>query len=347
MIYAKAQAFKKIQGIILSNENSPIEYAAVVLVPSMIGTVSNEDGEFVLNIPENAKNDSLIVSCLGFKKYVCSTSKINEKVKIVLEQSDVVLNEVIVKWVGYNQLVLDAIAKIKNNYPTFKTLSTVHLNYEVKQNQKYLIFFDGTINILIHDYSNYKKFFSSYLVNTRISAKDNNIAPYFYADYAGNILSELFLTDQDFIKNNEKYEFYSKNLTTINDDVVYEIGFKPKDKQRPFSYVGKIYIDTMNLAIIQLDYTLEKNPKNKNLAYYILDNRIDGTKYITSFLNKTYRVNYLKGSDSKYYINFIDYSCDLNIACKTSNVSDNFQSNCRYTVTHQNIQINQENVSSI
>ena len=341
ILLTKAQGYKVVEGKILAEDNSPVQYASIVLIPEMIGTVSNEEGIFELKIPENAENDSLMISCVGYKRICISVSKIVGKLNIQLIHSDITLQEVTIRPVNYRDLIRKAIGKIKNNYPNTPTLSETHLCYEVKQNQKYIIFFDGSLKIKIPDYSKYGKFFTSYLIDKRIYLKDKDMSRYYYGDYAGNILAELFLTNQDFIKNINKYDFYSKSLTTMNDDIAYEIDFKPLNKERPFSYTGKIYVDTTNLAILHLEYSLIENHKNRKLAYYLLDKKVDGSKYISEISRSNYKVNFIKGNNEKYYINFIDYDSDVNISCKEANISDKFQSKCRYIFIDHNYYDNQ------
>ncbi len=56
-----------ITGIITDGENGdPLPYATIVLKNKGKGTVSNNNGEFGLNIPSDSYNDSLIVSYLGY-----------------------------------------------------------------------------------------------------------------------------------------------------------------------------------------------------------------------------------------------------------------------------------------
>jgi len=70
---------KKIKGVIIDNSNTPIMYANIGVLNKPLGTVSNEKGKFSLNIYKNYIQDTLKVSCLGYKskELLIKTSKLN------------------------------------------------------------------------------------------------------------------------------------------------------------------------------------------------------------------------------------------------------------------------------
>ena len=57
----------KIEGIIVDSLKNPIQYTNIGILNKSIGTVSNEEGKFILNIGKANLNDTLRVSCFGYK----------------------------------------------------------------------------------------------------------------------------------------------------------------------------------------------------------------------------------------------------------------------------------------
>src|SRR5687768_11913380 len=49
-------------------DQTPIPFANIGIVNSSIGTISNADGSFEIIVPEDNKNDSLLVAALGFER---------------------------------------------------------------------------------------------------------------------------------------------------------------------------------------------------------------------------------------------------------------------------------------
>ena len=70
-----AIAQTKVSGVVLDNSKQPIPYANVVFKGSNTGVVSNEDGRFYIESPDNYTE--LVVSFVGFPD---KTVKLPEKV---------------------------------------------------------------------------------------------------------------------------------------------------------------------------------------------------------------------------------------------------------------------------
>ena len=47
----------------------PLENASIYIENSTIGSVSNTDGKFVLSVPQELENDTLVISSIGFKSF--------------------------------------------------------------------------------------------------------------------------------------------------------------------------------------------------------------------------------------------------------------------------------------
>ena len=124
MISLSAQT--KVSGIVVDNSNQPVPYANVVFKGSKTGVVSNEDGRFYIESPENYS--ALVVSFVGFPdKEVKLPSLVNYNFKVVLKEGNS-LKEVKIfagKTSKKNNPALDILRKIwerrrKNGLKMFK-----------------------------------------------------------------------------------------------------------------------------------------------------------------------------------------------------------------------------------
>ncbi|WP_299523850.1 carboxypeptidase-like regulatory domain-containing protein [uncultured Lutibacter sp.] len=71
---------REIKGIITDSLKNPIQYVNVGILNKPVGTVTNENGEFYLNINNSFISDTLKISCLGFKpKELVIKSLLSEK----------------------------------------------------------------------------------------------------------------------------------------------------------------------------------------------------------------------------------------------------------------------------
>ena len=59
-------------------EKDALPYSGISVQRSNIGTISNIDGEFELKIPGTMINDTVVVSCLGYKQFLLPVSKIDK-----------------------------------------------------------------------------------------------------------------------------------------------------------------------------------------------------------------------------------------------------------------------------
>jgi|TARA_B110000881_G_scaffold210121_1_gene217142 hypothetical protein len=95
----------------------------------------------------------------------------------------------------------------------------------------------------------------------------------------------------DFISNPNKYQ-YEMNLNVLNDELVYEIIFKPKKNGL---YKGIMYVNSDNYAILQIDYEYAPGKSNQNFQLF-------GLGY--SMKNRGARVIFAKG-DTGYYLKYL------------------------------------------
>lgn len=89
-----------IKGKILNSSNSaPIVYAGIMLLGSGKGCISDYNGNFSMRISKKDLNDTLLISCLGFKKryFLAFSFTISDEHIVYLNENPVALNEVTVK----------------------------------------------------------------------------------------------------------------------------------------------------------------------------------------------------------------------------------------------------------
>ncbi|WP_162126457.1 DUF5686 and carboxypeptidase-like regulatory domain-containing protein [Flavobacterium phycosphaerae] len=116
----------KVSGVVLDNSKEPIPYANIVFKGSNVGVVSNEDGRFYIESPDNYTE--LVVSFVGFPDKVVKLPKqVNYDFKVVLTEGNT-LKEVKIyagKTSKKNNPALDILRKIwerrrKNGLKMFK-----------------------------------------------------------------------------------------------------------------------------------------------------------------------------------------------------------------------------------
>ncbi|MCB0457524.1 MAG: carboxypeptidase-like regulatory domain-containing protein [Flavobacteriaceae bacterium] len=119
----------------------PIESASVYVQNSTIGTVSNVDGKFVLLVPVEHKNDTLVISSIGYKSYKALVSEFDNSEEIFLEEDIASLDEVVIvsdpRPTDGNGIVVRAIERLERNMPNQPYLQKGFLRHRERNKKEY------------------------------------------------------------------------------------------------------------------------------------------------------------------------------------------------------------------
>jgi CarboxypepD_reg-like domain len=84
--------------IVNGTDSKPIPYANIGIINSSVGTLSNEDGTFLISIPIKHRQDTLLFSALGYdRQFIPVLSLFNERDLVIsLAEKVIILEQVIV-----------------------------------------------------------------------------------------------------------------------------------------------------------------------------------------------------------------------------------------------------------
>ncbi|MDO9511908.1 MAG: carboxypeptidase-like regulatory domain-containing protein [Bacteroidales bacterium] len=247
-----------VQGRILYKEtNEPIPYVNILNYRLQNGTISDMKGYFQIFVP-NA-HDSLIISCIGYKKQIIPLSEKKAFYTIYLEQNIQLLNAVTITAPDYSYLY-DLLMECKKN-ASFENRTT-KAYYEIKSYSG-----DTQIELL-------ESFFNADLKGYDLSELELKTGR-FALKKAGNrffnsmessraiIMNRLFIENEyfpqsplEFSNAKTKKRFWlepeKKYLENTNDSI-YVIRYKPKDTSGMF-FKGQIWIDPQKKHIIKMTF---------------------------------------------------------------------------------------------
>ncbi|HUX59379.1 MAG TPA: carboxypeptidase-like regulatory domain-containing protein, partial [Bacteroidales bacterium] len=119
-----SQTIDYIDGKIINNNTSePVRFATVLLKQNKLGVYANADGDFKIIKNSEFQSDSLIITCIGFKRHSLAYKDLSDKIvnMIYLTPSMYGLDEVKIiasrRKLGSATIIRRAIRNIKNNYP--------------------------------------------------------------------------------------------------------------------------------------------------------------------------------------------------------------------------------------
>jgi len=304
-------SYKKIKGrIINKNNKKALAYASVGLRGKAIGTISNVDGEFLLNLQAKHFNDTLVISFIGFKNAEIPLSQLtNLELEIELDEDYISLQEIVIRNTDPLALVKASINKFKENYPNHPSLLTAFYRESVRKNKHYMIYLESILDIYKSSYQHDNRLDMAKVFQSR-KIYDSNRLDTVSLRLRGGVEGCLQL---DIVKNRidflnpeslNFYYFHMDDISSYNNHPVYIINFQPKPKQNYPLMQGTLYIDTRSLAIIKAEFSYpltrvgetrnqfvaQKSPKTKVRPLKI--------EYVVSYknINGKYYLNHTKGN---------------------------------------------------
>jgi hypothetical protein len=119
--------FFEIRGRVLDKEDGqPLPYSSIFIMGKSLGTISNDEGGFLLKLSSAEIAETLTISCIGYKSFTAPVSSlINTTTDYYLKANVISIQEVIIRKLSPLLLLHAAIDKIKINYPQKPAILTV------------------------------------------------------------------------------------------------------------------------------------------------------------------------------------------------------------------------------
>lgn len=332
-----------IEGSLVNIQTSEaVPFASVSVKGHAIGTISNVNGGFVFNIPEEYHDENLIISCMGFDRVEIPVSSLqsDSRLSIVLEPSTIELEEISVseEKLTAGLIIEKVIENIATYYPTDLFVMKGYFREFKKVNNAYVSLKEAAVSIydkkgygsnnrnhqdekvIIEEIRKSQEFYNHWL----------NELPVFPSSY--NEIAHLFIhNDPKYLKRmglNQNRLHYSWDTTIYqNKKPVYLVSVI-EHPERKFYVSENFYItqivehrqydveeDDWNITMV--GDSLVQNIKSwKNNLYF---REIEG-KYYPSYMSEAYEVS-LNDPKSGEVVYETEYSSELLINdVKTENV---------------------------
>ena len=316
-----SSSFKYFKGTILdSKTKNELTFASITVSGSNISTISNSEGNFLIKIPIDKQDASLIISFLGYKDKVVSFKDLKqEKNLLYLEPVNILLKDVVVNVMDANKIFSNVLNNRSKNYGDSPIQMIGFYRESIKKRRNYVSVLESIVDIE-------KMPFSSGLQDQVNILKGRKNADYTKLDTVnfkleGGLFTALFIDlikDPSNIFSEKVFEFYNfhfEDITQVNDKEVLIIFFKQKasiEDTDPL-YSGKLFIDAKSLAIVSATFQLNvenrikagliftrKKPKGLTLypteVSYQVDYRQQNNKWIFSYSRGdiTFKLNWNK-----------------------------------------------------
>ncbi len=236
-----------------------IPNAQVGVAANRLGTSTNEDGDFTLNIPPEYQREMLEVALLGYRKFTRSVPLLPGPVLLIeLQISPAALGEVRVTG-SVLGLVREAVARIPRNYPARPTRLTGF--YRESDNDpagapRYLV--EGVLRIFKIPYRQRAR--DGVVQIEQARQVDLRPAPAERTDWAGG---PFIAHRADFVHARAQfidpahfrdYDYRLAPGSAYQDRPVYVVTFAPRPGNRRAEFQGRLYIDQASYAFVGAEW---------------------------------------------------------------------------------------------
>lgn len=283
-----------------------IPYASVSVEGSTIGTVTNNDGEFRLLIPDSLEHSLVRISHMGFESRIIRISLLERQyLTYFLDPKIIPLQEVVVRVIDPNRTIREVVKNRSANYGRDPVYITSFYREGVEYRSS-LTLSEAVLKI-------YKTGVNSsaaseqvkVLKMRKLSTHDNKdtLVTKIKSSINSSLLLDIAKNLPDFLSHESmwQYNYSHSDITVIDERRVYVISFEQKDDVPLPLFKGKVYIDAENYAIVKAEFSINQKYIKAAADDFIIK-RSRGLDIIPEKIS--YSVSY-RNTNGAYFINHV------------------------------------------
>ena len=321
--------------IIDQKKEDPIPYASVSVLNKPIGTITNNDGEFLLKLHPDYIQDTLVISSMGFKQKFLPAFQLLDMDLIAMEQVSIKIREVKVTSTTPEKLLENIRANLSKNYTEHSRFMSAFYRETVKQDGSYINVSEAVMEILKAPYVNT---YRSDLVRLVKARQSPDVQPFKWINF--KLQGGPFtITQLDVVKTFESFldhetqQFYEYRISKVvwyNNHPVYVLEFKPVPGLDFHGFVGEIYVHRETFAIVHASYGFDRKGLKK-ATNVLIKRKPAGVKARPSFVK--YEVNY-RQYQGKWHLSNARASVKFKIKSRKDDINSEFHSVSELLVTN-------------
>lgn len=286
-----------ISGVVISAETKEfLPYVHVKLGLTGIGTITNKEGRFSLNVPMLSTDNYLEISHVSYKTKRIENYKSGEVLIVELEKNEILIEEVIIQPKEYLYSILrKAFTSIPNNYPDKVTgYSGFYKESLMTVDSLYLSVGEAKIQIFRNPYSERDQFGQVKILDSRRYLYDYGDTINKVSFYGGPYIFQwldIVNERKDYI-NPKKFDEFSYRLIGIlkeDSTQTFVIGFENKNKSLK-NITGIMYVDKKTYAYKYFELKKENNQLSSSSKYIKRKGYSQEIAYI--YYNGKWHLNY-------------------------------------------------------
>lgn len=313
--------------LIDSKKEIPIRYASISVLSLPIGTISNDDGEFLLKIHPDNIYDTIVISCMGYSQISTPAFTILDEDVFIMNPISIRIKEVRVTSTTPHKLLANIRSNYTQNYSSSTKLMTGFYRETVKQDEKYINVSEAVMEVLKAPYSNTIR---SDVVRLLKGRKSPDVQPFQWINF--KLQGGPFtITKLDVIKTMERFidkdfeELHNYHISKViwyKNHPVYVLEFEPTSVLTFPAFKGEMYVHRETFAIVHVNFKLTKNSL-REAESAMIRKKPRGIKAHPTYVQ--YNVNYMK-FQGKWHLATAQASVKIKIRSKRDRLNSEFHS---------------------
>ncbi len=313
----------------------PLPFASIGVMNTYLGTISNEDGRFFLQIPDTLQQPILVSSFIGYRnQYTPVSMRSNEPVEIRMNKNVISLQEVIIRYQDPVGLLRNSLDRIGENYLDVPSGMQAYYREKVTKDDKYMLFSEAVVDIAKPPYkSSFAPERSRLLKGRKLTNIAQEDSVVFKISAGLNTMLQLdiikhppgFLVE-DFAK---AYDLHFSDVVSFKDRLVYVISFEQKEFIDETLFRGDIFIDRENLAIIAADFEYDPVKLGREEGMFV---EKKSRKVRIRPISAKYHVEYRKSAGA-YHLAQVQGEVKFKVRKKRQWIASRYQINLEMAVT--------------
>ena len=308
-------AYYTIEGEIKDTKTFEVlPFASVRMEENGMGTVANQNGHFLLKIPDSLVNNEITFSHIGYEtQKIPSELLIGNYTGIYMNVQVVPIQEVIINLVNPIKVIKNMLDKRSENYMNDPVLLTTFYREGIEYRKKFVSLTEAVFKIYKFPFESTHTDRVKLLKMRKISeVYEDSIIIKFKAGVHASISLDIVKNLPDFlILDDENIYNYTKiDMTVIDSRLAHVIFFEQKPESKNPCYKGELYIDTETSALLGARFEINSEHIKQAKDNLVIKQSKD---MVITPKEAIYTVSY-KELNGKFYMNYIrgDLSLEVN-----------------------------------
>jgi len=294
-----------LEGAVKERESGePVAYCTVGIVETGIGTVTNQNGQFRLKVPDSLRNTYIHFSHICYQaQFVPVNLLVESKADVYLDTRYIPLEAVIIRLVNPQKLIKDMLVARANNYSNEPFYLTTFYREGIDHKRGFANLTEAVFRVYKTGYSSRQTDQVKMVKMRTISNQQlsDTVAMKMKAGVDACLMLDIIKNTPDFlILNDENMYHYTKiAMAVTNERLAHVIAFEQKPGIIGPLYKGELYIDEENFALLNARFQI--HPEYIKQAQSMLVVKQSKTVEIIP-QEARYSVTYQRWN-GKYYVN--------------------------------------------